>query len=396
METFEELKTLKVKDTNLSQDDFYTVIRERLVEQSETDEILGKGFEFDHELNFEEKLAEKINAIYDSPTYFKRATMQLAFNQALKDARFVAKQIDYEQSLVVVDDFVGCFVGGQDWTGLADKNGVPMKQDLVFLAKQTNEDTGEQEVVFRVADVFGNKPVRDWEDDLEVGSWYAVGLVEKEGRDKKTYINVGTFETVSSEGLPSLDELMDEAKISIHDVEEGDVYKYVVVEGHIRNIAPIPVWDDDMTKPLIHLRDRDNNLIYDDEGNKVEGYPQTIVGYENLIQNKLGGDERKHTMYFRLQDNDYPLDDEEVDVFFEARFHNQYFGATTVNIDFDDYLSDDEEFLEDDPEQLANLAGDYLVNTPVLGIVKITNYAPDKNNDKLTWVRSNGLYIKQR
>jgi len=396
METFEELKTLKVKDTNLSQDDFYTVMRDRLVEQSETDEVLSKGFGYDQALDFEGKLAEKINAIYDSPTYFKRATIQLAFNQALKDARSVAKQIDYELSLVVVDDFVGCFVGGQDWTGLADKNGIPMKQDLVFLARETNEDTGEQEVVFRVADIFGNAPVRDWDEELQTGSWYQVGLVEKEGRDKKKYINIGTFEEVSSDGLPSLDELMEEAKISIFDVEEADVYKYVVVEGQIRNIAPIPVWDDDMTKPVIHLKDRENKLMYDSEGNKEMGYPQAIVGYENLMQSKLSGDEVITTMHFRLQDDNYDLEDEEEDVFFEARFHNQYFGITVVDVDFDGLLDEDEDSADEDPEQLANLAGDYLVNTPVIGVVKITNYAPDKNNDKLTWVRSNGLYLKQK
>jgi len=345
METFEELKTLKIKDTNLSQDDFYTVMRDRIFEQSETDEVLQKGFEYDVEMQFEEKLAEKINAIFGSPTYFKRATMQLAFNQALKDARGVAKQIEYELSLVVIDEFVGCFVGGQDWTGLQDKNGTPMKQDLVFLVKEVNADTGEQEVNFRVADIFGKSPIRDWEDEIEVGSWYSVGMVEKEGKNKKKYINVGTFDKVSSDGLPTLTELLDEAKVSIFDIEESDAedYKYVVIEGQIRNIAPIPVWDDDMTKPVIHLKDREGKHMYDDEGNKEMGYPQAIVGYENLVQNKLSGDGKVFTMHFRLQDDEYDLEDDEIDVFFEAKFHNQYHGVTTVKVDFDDYLDDEDD-----------------------------------------------------
>lgn len=396
METFEELKTLKVKDANLSPDDFYTVIRDRLVENAETDDVLQKGFDYDDEYEFEVKLAEKINAIYDSPTYFKRATMQLAYNQALKDARFIAKQIEYELSLVVVDDFVGCFVGGQDWTGLADKNGIPMKQDLVFLAKETNDD-GDTEVVFRIADIFGKQPIRDWEDDLEVGAWYSVGMVEKEGRDKKTYINVGTFEKVSSDGLPTLSELLDEIKVSIFDIEEADAedYRYVVVEGQIRNVAPIPVWDDDMTKPVIHLKDRAGKLMYDEEGNKEMGYPQAIVGYESLKQSRLSGDGETYTMYFRLQDDEYELDDDEVDVFFEARFHNQYHGIGRVNVDFGDFF-DDEEDVDTDPEELSNLISDYKQGTPVVAVVKMTAYNPDKNNDKLTWERSNGIYLEQR
>jgi len=398
MSTFEELKTLKLKDANLSQDEFYNVIRDRIVEQAETDEVLAKGFEYDPELEFEEKIAEKINAIYDSPTYFKRATIQLAFNQALKDARYIAKQIEYSQSLVVVDDFVGCFVGGNDWTGLVDKNNTPMKQDLVFLVNEDNED-GDSEVVFRVADIFGKTPVRDWEDELKVGSWYQVELVESQGKGRnadKTYINVGTFEEVSSDGLPTLKEMLDEAKISIFDIEESDAtnYKYMVVEGQIRNIAPIPVWDDDMTKPVIHMKDRESNLMYDDEGNKVMGYPQAIVGYENLQQRRLGGDGEATTMYIRLQDDEYELEDDEIDVFFEARFHNQYHGINTVNINFSDFFDYEDD--DADPEELSNLISDYLQGRKIVAVVKMTSYNPDKNNDKLTWERSNGIYIEER
>lgn len=397
MSTFEELKTLKIKDANLSQDDFYNVMRERLVEQTETDEVLEKGFDYDIDRMFEEKLAEAINTIYDSPTYFKRATIQLAFNQALKDARSISKQIEYELSLVVVDEFVGCFVGGQDWTGLQDKNGTPMKQDLIFLAKESN-DEGEPEVSFRIADIFGKTPVRDWDEELEVGSWYSVGMIEKEGKNKKKYINVGTFEKVSSEGLPTLTELLNEAAISIFDVEEADAidYRYMVVKGQIRNIAPVPVWDDDMTKPVIHLQDREGKLLYDDEGNKEMGYPQAIVGYENLKDKKLSGEGEAHAIYIRLQDDGYELDDEETDVFFEARFHNQYHGVNTVNLDFDDFLDDDdEEGIDSDPEQLATLISDYKQNTEILAVVKMTAYNPDKNNDKLTWERANGIYIEE-
>ena len=268
-----------------------------------------------------------------------------------------------------------------------------MKQDLVFLAYQDNDD-GEQEVVFKVADIFGNNPVRDWDDEIEIGSWYQVGLVEKEGKNKKKYINVGTFDKVSSDGLPQLREMVKDMSLSIYDVDEADAdpnYNYMVVRGQIRNIAPIPVWDDDMTKPVIHLKDRNDQHMYDEEGAKIMGYPQAIVGYENLKQKNLQGKEELYTMYFRLQDAEFEVDDPEDDVFFEARFHNQHFGKTTVELDFDDFL--DEDSKDDDPEELATLIGDHLALTPVIAVVKVTGYRIDKDNSHLTWVRSNGLYI---
>jgi len=394
MKTFEELKTLKVKDTNLSQKDFYTVIRDRLEEQSETDEVLEKGFGYGEELEFEQRLADAIYKIYDSPTYFKRATMQLAFNQALKEARLVAKNIEYEQSLVIVDEFVGCFVGGQDWTGVADKNGVPMKQDLVFLAKMTDEETGEKITQFRVVNIFGSSPVKDWDEAIEIGSWYNVGLVEKLAKNGNIYINVGTFAKVSSDGLPVLTELLTEVADSIFLPSEGDIFQYIVVKGQIRNIAPIPVWDDDMTKPIIHLKDRQGAFMYDDEGNKEMGYPQAVVGYLNLKQPNLQGKGEVHTMYIRLQDDDFELEDEDEDVFFEARFNNQHFGKVTVNLDFEGFLDDDDDD-DDDPEELASLISDHMSKTPILAVVKMTSYQPDKNNDKLTWIRSNGIYIEK-
>lgn len=393
MSNFEELKTFKIKDANLSQEEFYNVMRDKLTEQSETDELVAKGFSY--EMEFEDKLAEAIANIFTSPTYFKRATMQLGFQQILKEAHTISKQIEYEKSLVVVESFVGCFVGGQDWTGLADKHGIPMKQDLVFLMQDT-DDEGEINVIFKPIGIFGNDPIRDYEGELKIGSWYEVGLIEKEGKNKKIYKNVGTFEEVKSvTGLPTLSELMDIAKISIFDISfaDGEDYNYLVVKGQIRNVAAVPIWDDDMTKPIIHLKDRQGKLMYDDEGNKEMGYPQAIVGYEPLRQKSLQGKETIDTMYFRFQDNTYPVDDEEEDVFFEARFHNQHFGKTQVNLDLSEFIDEDVE--EEDAEQLATLVGDHFINVPVKAIVKMTKVEADKNNDKLVWARSNALYIEQ-
>lgn len=395
MSNFEELKTLKIKDADLSQEEFFDVMEKRLIEHSETDEMLKKAFECDEELGYKEKLFDAIGSIYNSPTYYKRATLQLAYNQVLKNARSIARKIEYEKSLVVVDQFVGCFVGGSDWTGLTDKNDVPMKQDLIFIMKDMDEN-GDENIVFRVVDIFGKKPVRDWDKPLQIGSWYQVSLIENEGRNKKKYINVGAFEIIFSEGLPSLSELLNEGGKSIYEIEPSDAsnYRYTVVKGQLRNIAPVPLWDDDVTKPIIQLRNRSNELLFDEDGNRVMGYPQTIVGYEHLYQKKLDGNDMLYTMYIRLKDDDYPVEDDEEEVFFEARFNNQYHAVTKVNINFVDFFDDYDDDVE--PEELSELISDYLNGTEVIAVVKLTSYQKDKNNDKLTWIRSNGIYIEQR
>jgi len=381
---FEDYEKVKLSESGLSRDDFIILITEKLKEQATEDELLLEAFDSDAEWGFEEQLVETIGVVYDSPTYFSRANAILAYNKILRDVRGVWREIKYNQSLEVVDEFTGMYVGGADWTNVKDRNKIPKKQDLVFITFEG----GVAE--FRNADIFGARP-RGFDEGLVRGTWYTVKFINNESNGR-TYKNVGSVEEFAdSEGYPPLKDLLNEMAMSTYDVEPSHAsnYQYIVVKGAIRNIAPVPILDYDYTQPPSIKKNADGTVVYDSNNNPVEQYPITTVGHEDVKSQKLSGIGEHICMFLRLQDAEREEEGDR-DVFFEVRFYNQHFGEQTIDLDFDDFLTGS----DDDPEELAMILSDYLAGTEVIGIVKMVRFQADKKSETpLDWLRASGIYL---
>jgi len=380
---FEDYEKVKLSESGLSRDDFIVIIIKKLREQAVEDELLLEAFDSDAEWGFEEQLIDTIGSVFDSPTYFSRANAILAYNKILRDVRTVWREIKRVKSLVIVDEFTGIYVGGADWTNVKDKNRIPKKQDLVFITY----DEGVAE--FRKADIFGARP-KGFDDGLVRGIWYTVKFVNNESKGV-VYKNVGDIEEFAdTEGYPTLLKLMHELALTTHQVEpfHANNYEYIVVEGAIRNIAPVPIMDYDYTKPPSVKKNADGTVVYDSNNNVVEEYPITTVGFEDIRSQKLSGIGQHTCMFIRLQGDEEESSEREV--FFEVRFYNQHFGDQEVDLNIDEFL----EGTDDDPEELSMILSDYLATTKVIGIVKMVKFQPDRKSDTpLDWLRSSGIYL---